>query len=186
MMKRLLVLTLCLVMIFSLVGCAAEDAGPNPEFQNLAEQTGISDLITDPYCKDGEKVARYISYVSDGEMPFVELITFVYNKRDDEVTSVRYDFFYLMENLGYTTEEVKAVSDAMLEYFEDNMAVGSVMVRSQDLSFTNKAWITVSCMGLSSRLNRADLVKIGLLDSDDSVSFKASDKSLLSEGYIKQ
>lgn len=185
-MKRFVILALCALMLLSLTACAAEDKGPNPEFQNLAEQTGIADLIFEPSCKDGEEFARYISYVDDVEIPFVEVVTFVYNKRSDEVTYVQYDFFYLMEGLGYSTEEVETAADALLEYFEDNMAVGSMLVRVRDMSFANMIWITVSCLDMDSRLCRADMVKVGLLESDDPVSFKASDKSMLADGYIKQ
>lgn len=185
-MKRFVILTLCVLMLLSLTACAAGDKGPNPEFQQMMERYGITDLITEPVLENDEREAKYIQYFDGPDIPYVEVITFVYSQKTDEITGVSYDYFYLLEGLGLSQEEEKAGFESMLSYAEENMGVGLIWIRGRYLPDLHFACINVSCFTVNTLLSRMNLQTAGYLDSTDPVSFKASDKSLLNDGYIKQ
>lgn len=183
-MKKLFALLLCILLLFT--GCGSMESSTGDEFQKMAETYDIADLITEPPVDDGEECAMYMDYIADSEIPFVELISIVYNKKTDEVTKVIYDYYYLMEGLGYSTEEEVMVAEELEKYMEEALAGDGVFVNGNELSFMHAARVTVGCFSVDNERNRDQLVKVGLLETNAPVSYKATNRTLLGEGYVKR
>lgn len=156
------------------------------EFQMLTDKYGISLYFIEPYTADGEKSASYLRYYDNDNVPFVEEISIVYKKGTDTVTSVTYNYYYLLESLNYTDEQCQAFKESATATFEESYNSEYASVSGIYYPTNHVCKITAFLHGLQYDFIQNDLTSKGILDCTGGISYKLSDQDFLASGYVKK